>query len=109
MSKQRDVASYLIGLIENGDRLIVNDHQYHADVVVRMIEKRIPGMYLMEYVWNIESFASDPSGKHVAIRRMYDVDGSGLIRTHFFKGDAVSPGKILVTPTVAYEDGYGYV
>ena len=109
MSKQRDVASYLIGLIENGDRLIVNEHQYHADVVVRLILKRAPGTDVMEYVWNIESFASDPTKEHAALQRKYDVDGSGLIRSFYWQGQKAKNGKILVDPLAAYENGYGYI
>lgn len=109
MSRQRDVATYLIGLIENSDRMIVNGHEYHADVVVRLILKRAPGTDVMEYVWNIESFASDPTKEHAALQRKYDVDGSGLIRSFYWNGEKVDTGKVFVTPTVAHSEGYGYV
>lgn len=109
MSRQRDVASYLIGLIENGDRLIVNEHQYHADVVVHLILKRAPGTDVMEYVWNIESFASDPTKEHAALQRKYDVDGSGLIRSFYRNGQKVDAGTVFVSPSTAYLQGYGYV
>ena len=109
MSKQRDVASYLIGLIENGDRLIVNGHEYHADVVVRLILKRAPGTDVMEYVWNIESFASDPMKEHAALQRKYDVDGSGMIRSFYRNGQKVDTGTVFVSPYKAYLKGYGYV
>ena len=109
MSRQRDVATYLIGLIENEDRLIVNGHDYHADVVVRLILKRAPGTDVMEYVWEIESFASDPTREHAALQRKYDVDGSGLIRSFYWNGQKVDAGTVFVSPSMAYLKGYGYV
>ena len=107
--RQRDVASFLIGQIETTDRLITSDADHHAEIVVRCLDKIIPGTMILEYVWNIQSWCSDPEDQQKLIRREYDVDSSGLVRSYYWEGASVRTGKVLISALDAYLKGYGYV